>query len=145
MIVHVFVPGVPRTGGNVAKVVPRVVRGKQFLIPMRTTAAKQFQQNAAVAALAVRPPQPMTGPLAAVVEITLPGDPDDIPAEREGDLDGFLKPLFDGLTQGKIWRDDGQVVSLAVAKRCGRSPGVDVWVGDLDSVKIVVDMDSAMR
>jgi Holliday junction resolvase RusA-like endonuclease len=144
VIIHVHIPGIPRTGGNVHQVVPRTVRGKQLLIPIKSSAAKNFQRVCALAALAVRPPRPLRGPLVAVVEIWLPGAPDHIPAGREGDLDGFLKPLLDGLTQGKIWVDDGQVVTLAIAKRCGPTPGVDVWIGDLDSVKIVVDKDCAM-
>jgi Holliday junction resolvase RusA-like endonuclease len=48
----------------------------------------------------------------------------DLPATRP-DLDKLVRALLDGMT-GVVFRDDGQVTRLVVAKRYGPHPGVTV-------------------
>jgi len=60
-----------------------------------------------LAALGVRP---LEGPLAVQVEVYPPDN-------RRRDADNTLKSLLDALQHGGAYRDDGQVVRLAIEKR----------------------------
>jgi Holliday junction resolvase RusA-like endonuclease len=52
-----------------------------------------------------------TGRNAAVLKPSAPPFPATMP-----DLDKLLRAVFDGLTDGQVWRDDGQVVYCLTAK-----------------------------
>ena len=87
------------------------------LTPWRRTIA-----TAAAAAMNGRPP--LDGPLAIRITLTLP-KPKSAPKRRttwptargNGDLDKYVRAIFDALTTGGAWTDDVQVVELTAAKR----------------------------
>jgi Holliday junction resolvase RusA-like endonuclease len=50
------------------------------------------------------------------------------------DIDKLLRAVFDALTDGQVWRDDGQVVFTTMTKRYAderRGPGVEITVGPM--------------
>lgn len=127
-----FIPVRPSSGGNVARVVQRVDKktGKALLIPTRSPASRQFQANCQAVALQHRPPRPFEGPVHLQAVLYLPGRGGWPTSKSDGDIDGILRPLLNGLTQGGIWGDDAQVVNLSVVKGFanGGPVGVQVFV-----------------
>lgn len=63
-----------------------------------------------------RPPEPITGPV--VVTVTLSP-----PTHQARDIDNYMKPLFDVMTENGIWEDDSQVDVMIVARDAVVSPG----------------------
>lgn len=52
---------------------------------------------------------------------------------KKPDADNVLKAVCDGIN-GVVWKDDTQVVIVAMRKRYGRTPGVSVTVSALDAL-----------
>ena len=48
--------------------------------------------------------------------------------DRKPDLDNLAKAVMDA-ARGILFRDDGQVVDLVLAKHYAGEPGVEVWIG----------------
>jgi Holliday junction resolvase RusA-like endonuclease len=83
-----------------------------------------FQQSTAT--------EPFTGPCAVLVECASPRPKTTkLPAPR-GDVDNFAKTYLDAITKTqRFWKDDTQVIALAVSKRWaepGEAPGVTVTI-----------------
>lgn len=89
-----------------------------------------------------RLPEPYCGPVRISVELTFPhlaSTPKrtlgrTVPLDKRPDIDNLVKSLLDTLTAMNFWRDDGQVYSLAIAKRRGPEPGValEIWPSGAD-------------
>jgi len=129
------VPGAPQGKGR-----PRVgtVSGRaRVFTPAKTVAYENLIAHAAQQAMAGRPL--IDGPVSCSIAIDAP-----IPASwskrkqaaalagelmptTKPDLDNVVKAILDGCN-GVAWRDDVQVVDLAVRKRYGATPGVRVMI-----------------
>lgn len=135
------VPGSPQGKGR-----PRVaVRGghASLYTPSKTLNYEGLVAHAAQTAMAGRPL--LDGPVACAVHIdcavpaswsqkkqrmALAGEV--LPATKP-DIDNCCKAIFDGLNN-VLWRDDSQVVDLAVRKRYSATPCVRVEVHSLQLV-----------
>lgn len=66
--------------------------------------------------------EPLTGPLVIALDFTF-APPERIPAERRGfpattpDVDKAMRSTFDGLTFGRVWKDDALAVDPHVTSR----------------------------
>lgn len=67
-----------------------------------------------------------TGRNAHLLKDSAPRYPDGKP-----DIDKLTRAVLDGLTEGGAFWDDAQVVSLAVDKHYGATPGADITVEDM--------------
>ncbi len=127
-----FIPVRPYSGGNVDRVVRTVSKktGKPMLVPTRSRESKQFQENCRVVALQHRPLRPFEGPVHLQAVLYLPGRGGWPTSPKDGDIDGIIRPILNGFTQGQIWLDDAQVVNLSVVKGFanGGPVGVQVFV-----------------
>lgn len=121
--VRITVPGIPQPQGSKTKTRWGGLRdaNSERLVPWR---------NAVVIAVvqALGPHwQPLDEPLSVSLTFTMP-KPVSAPKRRRSwpakkpDLDKLIRAVFDGATDGGLWRDDALVVTLHAAKR---------YVGDL--------------
>jgi Holliday junction resolvase RusA-like endonuclease len=78
---------------------------------------RDYKDLAGAYALAARV-RPLVGPVAVCLFLYRP--------RRAGDIDGYLKALFDAM-QGHLWADDKQIVELHVYRRDDKArPRVEV-------------------
>lgn len=115
----------------------RAMYGKGVYVP---ETAKPFEDGIMIAALAVRPPAPIEGPVHLTVNFRLarpklhflrnklrPTAP--LWAMKKPDMDNALKVLMDTLTGIGFWSDDAQVVSISAHKVfVGESEFPGCWV-----------------
>ena len=121
---------------GVAKAQPRVKArhiktkdGREFTSVYTPTQAKTWKALVAQAAQAEPdfPKAPWAGPVHLYVAFYLPRpkrlyrkkDPQGpmwAPTRSRNDCDNLLKAVMDALSDGGLWRDDGQVVTVAVSK-----------------------------
>lgn len=117
----VTVPGIPVGQGRVSF----LGRGRAVhsnankLLPWRQAIAAHVRQEMAAAGVT----EPLVGPLTLTATFVLPR-PKSAPKRRwapdgRPDLDHLVRAACDGLTQGGIWVDDGQVVAVAASKVYG--------------------------
>lgn len=117
----VTVPGVPVGQGRLSAVGRgRVIHSNAgALLPWRASIAAHVRQEMAAAGVV----EPLDGPLTLTATFTLPR-PKSAPRRRwapdgRPDLDHLVRAACDGLTQGGIWVDDGQVVTITASKVYG--------------------------
>jgi len=107
-------------------------------------ATKRYEATVQVAArVAMLGEPPFASPVAMTVSIVLPVPASwskqrkrlacmgEIAATKKPDADNVLKAIKDG-TNGIVYRDDSQVVSIVVTKAYGEQPRVDVIATELD-------------
>lgn len=123
-----FVAGVPQQQGSKTGY---VVAGRAVLTDSNKTRLKPWRAAIAEVAAATwaHHPQIVDGPVRVEATFVMPRGktvkrpyPSVIP-----DLDKLIRALFDGITQaGNVWRDDAQVVQIAIDEVYGEAPGVHV-------------------
>lgn len=132
-----------RTGNNVARLVEQSKKVKPWR-QLVTEAAGRARIAGHIGLQPVHRPQ-LTGPV--IVDATFTARaPKRIPAGRRGlpstrpDLDKMLRALFDGITDSKVWQDDGLVVEVRARKVYPNShpaalaePGVVVRIWEITS------------
>jgi crossover junction endodeoxyribonuclease RusA len=111
-VIRIVVRGIPAPQGSKKHVGGgRLVEQSRAVGPWREAVRAQAQ-------LVMQTRPPAAGPLSADVIFYLPR-PKTVrtiwPAKRP-DLDKLLRAVFDGLTDGQAWGDDGQVVVIRAAK-----------------------------
>jgi Holliday junction resolvase RusA-like endonuclease len=80
----------------------------------------------------VRPAEPLSGNLLALVEIVAAKPKTGKLSEPRGDCDNWAKIPLDAATKVGIWNDDMQVVAMSCMKRYaepGELPGANLWIG----------------
>lgn len=137
-MIEFMVPGQPVGKGR-----PRIGRvgpHARMFTPAKTANYEDSVRYAAHHAMGGR--LPLFGPVRVRMEIAL-----QIPASWSGkkqqraaeglehpttkpDSDNVIKAIFDACN-GVTWRDDVQVVELAMCKRYARAPGVRVWIDEI--------------
>ncbi len=140
--VHFFVPGKPQGKGR-----PRAVaRGKfvRMYTPEKTASYESTVALAASQAMAGR--ALFAGAVSVVMRMRHPVPKSWSKRKREDalsdrvlptvkcDADNCVKAVFDAIN-GIVWVDDVQVVELALTKRYAATPGVDVFVSQLEGSK----------
>ncbi|WP_043614247.1 RusA family crossover junction endodeoxyribonuclease [Chromobacterium violaceum] len=133
------VPGTP-VGKGRPKVSTRGGKFARMYTPEKTASYEGLIALAAQAAMAGR--APLTGPADVSIVMVLP-----IPTSwskkkqaaalagqvfptKKPDADNVVKALFDGMN-GVVWVDDVQACDIAVRKRYGATPGVQVVVQEI--------------
>ena len=125
MTLAVTVLGVPVPQGSMRSLGPRrmVHSNAEKLRPWRDTVAWHVMQQMTDLILI-----PFEGPVAVRATFVLPR-PQSAPArrwapDRKPDIDKLLRALLDACTAGGAWRDDAQVVTVAVSKVYAVPPAV---------------------
>lgn len=141
--VHFTVPGAPQGKGRPR--ISKVGQHARMFTPATTVAYEGLIAHAAQQAMAGAPMLDM--PVSCRISITAP-----VPASwskrrqaaalagavmptTKPDVDNVVKAVLDGLN-GVLWRDDVLVVDLAVRKRYGATPCVQVAVEPVRFAKI---------
>lgn len=105
--------------------------------------AEQWKGLVALASREFRPDAPVEGPVAVELRFFLPRpkarsrakDPHgEMPCTSKPDADNLAKAVLDALTQEGWWRDDAQVVRLAVEKwwhAKGGRPGMSATITEV--------------
>jgi Holliday junction resolvase RusA-like endonuclease len=93
--------------------------------------ARDWKRTVQAQVLTQKPPAPVEGPLAVALQFFLPRPPslpkrERFPAKRP-DAENLAKAVLDAM-QGVVYRDDGQIVRLSIAKDYGPAPGVVIHV-----------------
>jgi Holliday junction resolvase RusA-like endonuclease len=57
------------------------------------------------------------------------------------DLDKLVRAVFDGITDGRAWHDDSQVIAVYASKHYGATPGVQIRIYN----KSVTDSDTLRK
>lgn len=132
-----IVPGQPQGKGR-----PKIVKIGGFsrmATPQKTVFYENLVAHAAGKAMAAARQPLLEGPLEVVMAIDC-----QVPASWSGkkqrmalageihptskpDIDNVVKAIFDGCN-GVVWKDDVQVIDVAVRKRYTAAPRVQVWV-----------------
>lgn len=105
--------------------------------PYGTYYAKTYQRCMAdcIKRLAAqKPPEPLSGDLAAIVEIICQRPKTTKFARPRGDVDNYAKAPMDAATKTGIWVDDVQVATVLIDKRwtySGEKPGITMTIGGL--------------
>jgi len=93
-----------------------VARGRAVLAPEHRAWAR-----AAVAAIRAQLPrgwEPLSGPVALLLDVQVPG--------LSSDVSNRIKSIEDALTEARVWLDDRQVVLIHAAKIIGKRGNCDV-------------------
>ena len=112
---RIVVRGIPAPQGSKRHVGGgRMVEMSRAVGPWREAVRAETQR-------AMNGTPPMAGPLSVQLAFWLPrpkSAPKKVlyPAKRP-DLDKLVRAVFDGLTEGRVWADDSQVVNLGARKR----------------------------
>lgn len=76
----------------------------------------------------------MEGPLAVIIRFRLPkpksAKKNSLPDKRP-DLDKLIRAVLDGMSK-IVYKDDGQVTDLSVAKRYGEKPMAEIWISEMN-------------
>ena len=84
---------------------------------------------------AQKPAEPLSGPLACVVETVCARPKTTKLMVPRGDSDNYAKGPLDAATKAGVWGDDAQVIPLASTRRWtepGEEPGVYLHIGRLE-------------
>lgn len=145
--IRFVVPGAPQGKGRPR--IGKVGQHARMFTPAATVAYEGLVAHAAQTAMAGRPL--LDGPVACAVHIdcavpaswsqkkqrmALAGE---VMPTTKPDADNVVKAIFDGLNE-VLWRDDVQVVDLAVRKRYSATPCVRV---EVHSLQVVAQMGIA--
>ena len=137
LVVHgVPAPQGSKKGGYSAKT------GKTFVYEQNSKTQKSWRQDVIAAAVELREVanvETFDGPIQVFVEFRLPR-PASVNIRRrpfpsvKPDIDKILRNTLDALTQAGVYRDDAQVIDLAVKKRYATddpagAPGATIRVG----------------
>ena len=128
----VTVLGVPVPQGSMRGIGPgRMISDNAKLRPWRDTVAWHVREDMLTEGVN----EPLEGPVAVHATFTLPRPKSAVKArwapDRKPDIDKLLRALLDACTAGGAWRDDAQVVTVAVSKVYavdGNLPGVTFTV-----------------
>ena len=131
-MINIYVAGQP-----VGKARPRVTRTGRVYTPTKTMKAEASIQDAAREAMQGQ--QPMEGPVyvSAAFNMAIPTSwtkgkqtqarNDELMPTAKPDLDNLAKTILDALN-GIVYRDDSQVVQLAISKRYSDQPGTFITI-----------------
>ncbi len=127
----VEVPGLPRPKGS-WKCVGR--NGRHQLVEQVPSGDWRERVTDGGARLAGQIGAPITGPVRVRVTFTVPLPKSIRPQDRTwpavangvGDIDKLARCILDCFTRARVWRDDGQVVTLLAIKAYPHSPARDV-------------------
>lgn len=133
-----IIPGQP-----VAKGRPKFARRGAHVVaytPAKTASYESLVKLAASAAMAGASPSAAPIELVIVLHLQIPASwsnkrralaaAGDIRATKKPDADNVLKGIKDGCN-GIVWRDDAQVVSIALQKQYSDTPNASVLVREL--------------
>lgn len=132
-VLNVFVPGVAAPQGSKRSVRHRST-GRVVVFDDNAASLKAWRQTIAwEARRAATSGEPLDGPAAVFLAFYLPRGATvtrDLPSVRP-DLDKLTRAVFDGLSDARVWVDDGRATDLVVRKRyadAGRAPGARIIV-----------------
>lgn len=122
--VEFHVPGIPAPQGSKSAFVTR--SGRAVVVEKAGKKLYNWRDSIIAAALAVMDDQkPIEGPVTVTIDLLLPMPASRSKAIRElkvvyrpltPDIDKLVRATLDGLTQGRVFGDDGQVVQLVANK-----------------------------
>ena len=131
-MINIYVAGQP-----VGKARPRVTRSGRVYTPTKTMKAEASIQDAAREAMQGQ--QPLEGPVyvSAAFNMEIPTSwtkgkqskarSDELMPTAKPDLDNLAKTILDALN-GIVYRDDSQVVQMAISKRYSDEPGTFITI-----------------
>lgn len=115
-----------------------VVRGKfvSTYYPKPYVAYADALRDMIAEALAEAGAQPLEGPLAVDIEITLERPKTTKLPTPKPDVDNYAKGIMDAMTKAGVWADDSQVSDLYVSKRWGEADLVVVRIHPIPELVI---------
>ena len=131
-MINIYVAGQP-----VGKARPRVTKSGRVYTPTKTMKAEVSIQDAAREAMQGQ--QPLDGPVyvSAAFNMEIPASWTKTKRQQAGigsvmpagkpDIDNLAKTILDALN-GIVYRDDSQVVQLAISKRYSDEPGTFITI-----------------
>ncbi len=126
-VLHIRVYGLPVAQGR-----PRAFKTPTGQVRVYDPAnARDWKRTVQAQVISHKPPVPVEGPLAVVLRFIL-RRPRSLPKRelfpaRRPDAENLGKAVLDAM-EGIIYRDDAQIVRLAIAKDYGPVPGVEIRV-----------------
>jgi len=104
--------------------------------------SRDWKRTVQAQVIAVKPSAPFDCPLSMELSFVLPR-PKSLPRKvvyhtKRPDIDNLFKAISDALN-GIVYRDDSQIVQLAVEKVYGSEPGVIICLSEMveDSIRLV--------
>lgn len=124
-------------GVPIGKARARTVRLPNGMISSYTPKkTRSWEESIKLQAVQTRPEQLLDGPLACQIVFYLPRPQSrpkrDLYPDKKPDLDNLAKAVFDAL-EGVVYAQDSRIVTKVLHKRYHAVPGVDIWIGEVDS------------